>query len=313
MLNTTYVQFKSCKQKIAWLILNRECFPSNISSGGILIIWSQLDCFHCLRVLYWAHNRQLLQADHVLTYKNQVHKLLFWLIWKKRHFPRIGDKTGTTSKESASGALILRKQLQESGQTLRADPMCCPSWQYGQPIGNLWLNTKRRGSLPLRSYFEVASIECVPSPPIFHTFTQESLPLYAGLMTSLLWLSLLFHTPLQRSLWLIWNDLFVMTVMMTSSGKIPVMTNTVALDWPSYWSNEFPRALHHQYQHHRHFHYHHHFHHRCHWNLTNQRAWIVFEHPFLDFKICLEIFTWRICWERNQMMIWCWDRAEVNI
>ena len=46
---------------------------------------------------------------------------------KKRHFPRIGDKTGTTSKESAGGALILRKQLQESGQTLRADPMCCPS------------------------------------------------------------------------------------------------------------------------------------------------------------------------------------------
>ena len=60
-------------------------------------------------------------------------------------------------------------------------------------------------------------------------FTQESLPLYTGLMTSLLWLSLLFHTALQTSLQLMWNDLFAMTVMMTSSGKIPVMTNTVAL------------------------------------------------------------------------------------
>ena len=37
-------------------------------------------------------------------------------------------------------------------------------------------------------------------PSIFHTFTQESLPIYTGLMTRFLWLSLLFHLAINMSL-----------------------------------------------------------------------------------------------------------------
>ena len=153
-------------------------------------------CFHSLRVLYWAQNTQLLQGDHVLTYKNQVHKLIFWPE-EKRHFP---IKNRWQGRINIKGK---RRWCLNYAQT------CLRIWKNIAPRSNvlfflsIWPShrqfTKRRGSL--RSYFEVASNECVPPPsPIFHTFTQESLPLYTGLMTSLLWLSLLFLMALQTSL-----------------------------------------------------------------------------------------------------------------
>ena len=138
-------------------------------------------CFHSLRVLYWAQNTQLLQGDHVMTYKNQVHKLIFWP-GEKRHFP---IKNRWQGRINIKGE---RRWCLNSAQT------CLRIWTSIARRSNvlsflsIWPShrqfTKRRGSL--RSYFEVASIECVPLP--------ISLPLYCTIDSFFLWLPLYCFT-----------------------------------------------------------------------------------------------------------------------
>ena len=167
---------KSCKQKTAWLILNREYFQSNITSGGILIIWSQLDCFHCLRVLYWAHNRQLLQAYHVLTYKNQVHKLLFWLIWKKKTLPKNRRQDGNNIKGK-------RRWCLNSAQTFSriwtkiAGRSNVLSFLSIWPTHRQYMEDHKTQRQPPSPVLFWSGFNWVHAPPpIFHSFTQESLP-----------------------------------------------------------------------------------------------------------------------------------------
>ena len=168
--------------------------------------------------------------------------------------------------------------------------MCCPSCQYGQPIGNLWLNTRRRGSF--RSYFEVASIECEPPPHFPHFDTR----IPASILD---WWLVFFNGCHYYFTWL-YICLFNCSGMIYLRWQWWWRRRERSLSWLIQWhltdppidQMNFPQALHHHHQHHRYFHngplhhYHHHHHRRCHWILTNHRAWIVMEHPFLDSKIC---------------------------